>query len=210
MFPKGYLTQLFAIEIRLNAKLRAVAFIFVIFNNTTICAVVRHSIFFAMRNQSRPTPEQALQKIKHYCAYQERCHAETIDKLYSMGLFKKEVDAILCTLIEENFLNEARFASEFASGKFRNKRWGKIKIKHALKAKKVSNYLIAEALAGIDEVAYLHTLTQLAEKKWVLLQSQHQSANTLVQQVAITQYLLQKGYELSLIQPIVRQLPLLP
>ena len=50
--------------------------------------------------------DKALQKIKHYCAYQERSHAETRDKLYSFGLYKQEVETLLSQLIEENYLNE--------------------------------------------------------------------------------------------------------
>ena len=83
------------------------------------------------------TPEQSLPKIKQYCAYQERCHKEVREKLYSFGLNKEEVNEIISTLINENYLNEERFAIQFAGGKFRMKQWGRIKIKMGLKAKKV-------------------------------------------------------------------------
>ena len=65
--------------------------------------------------------DQALQKIRHFCAYQERCHAEVREKLYGYGLYKTEVETILTQLIEENYLNEERFAEQFAGGKFRIK-----------------------------------------------------------------------------------------
>src|SRR5690242_21297330 len=86
--------------------------------------------------------EKALQKIKQYCAYQERCHAEVKDKLYGMGLHRQEVDDIMAELITENFLNEERFAKAFAGGKFRVKQWGRKKIIGALKQKQVSEYCI--------------------------------------------------------------------
>ena len=73
-------------------------------------------------------PEQALQKIRQYCAYQERSHADTKDKLYGMGLFKTDVERILSVLIEENYLNEERYAQQFVGGHFRQKKWGKVKI----------------------------------------------------------------------------------
>ena len=66
------------------------------------------------------TKEQALQKLKHYCGYQERSHSEVKEKLYSLGVGKKDHDEIISTLIEENYLNEERFAIAFAGGKFRN------------------------------------------------------------------------------------------
>src|SRR4249919_2672470 len=92
----------------------------------------------------------ALQKAKHYCAYQERCHSEVRDKLYSFGLHRNEVEPLLTQLIEENFLNEERFAIAYAGGKFRIKNWGKEKIKYALKQNKVSEYCIHKALAAIN------------------------------------------------------------
>ena len=63
-----------------------------------------------MLNMKPLTKEQALQKLKHYCAYQERCHSEVRQKLYRLGVWKREHDEILATLIEENYLNEERFA----------------------------------------------------------------------------------------------------
>ena len=79
------------------------------------------------------TPQQSVPKIKQYCAYQERCHAEVRDKLYSFGLNKIEVEEIISELITENYLNEERFAIHYAGGKFRMKQWGKNKIKQSLK-----------------------------------------------------------------------------
>ena len=92
------------------------------------------------------TKEQALQKLKHYCGYQERCHSEVISKLYDLGVYKNEHDEILSTLIQENYLNEERFAIQFVGGKFRLKHWGKIKIKYELKSKQISEYCIKKAL----------------------------------------------------------------
>src|ERR1700748_907813 len=92
------------------------------------------------------SPEQALQKARHYCGYQERCHSEVQEKLYSLGLRKPQVEAALATLIEENYLNEERFAIQFAGGHFRLKQWGKVRIRYQLKQKKVSEYCIRTAL----------------------------------------------------------------
>ena len=77
--------------------------------------------------------EQALQKLKHYCGYQDRSHSEVKEKLYSLGVWKKDHDEIMAALIEENYLNEERFALAFAGGKFRMKKWGRVKIKYELK-----------------------------------------------------------------------------
>ncbi len=141
-----------------------------------------------------------LEKIKHFCAYQERSHFEVKQKLYSLGLYSNKVEALLATLIEENYLNEERFAVSFARGKFRLKRWGRIKIKYELKAKKVSEYNIKNALKEIEEGEYIATLQQLAEKKWLALEAE----NALTRQAKTLQYLLQRGFEMPLAQQAVK------
>src|ERR1041384_3800157 len=105
-------------------------------------------------NKTELTKEQAFKKIKQYCAYQERCHSEVREKLYSFELYKKDVEQIISQLIEENYVNEERFAIQYAGGKFRMKQWGKVKIKHALKQKQVSEYAIKKALKEINEKDY--------------------------------------------------------
>ena len=116
--------------------------------------------------------EQALPKIKQYCTYQERCHAEVKEKLYAFGLYKKDVEQLMSQLIEENYLNEERFAIQYAGGKFRMNQWGRIKIKYALKQKQVSDYCIKKALKEINETDYKKTLHKLAEQKLKTLKSE--------------------------------------
>ncbi len=146
------------------------------------------------------TKEQSLVKIRQYCAYQERCHAEVRDKLYSFKLHKQDVEQILAQLIQENFLNEERFAIHFAGGKFRMKQWGKIKITHALKQKKISQYLINKALKQILESDYKRTLNKLAEQK---LKSLKSTRNIFEKKKKIYDFLMQKGYEGNIISQAV-------
>ncbi len=148
------------------------------------------------------TPEQALQKLKQYCAYQERCHAEVVDKLYQLGVWKKEHDAIIATLIEENYLNEERFALAYAGGKYRMKQWGRVKIKYELKQKQVSNYSINKALKQFDEEEYRQTLQKLANDKYALLKGEQY----LVRKKKTMDYLIQRGYETDLITAAVNDI----
>ena len=96
------------------------------------------------------TPTEAKRKVESYCAYQERSQQEVRDKLFELGLHLVDVENIICYLIEENFLNEERFAKAYALGKFRIKGWGKIKITQGLKLKNVSPALIKIGLKQID------------------------------------------------------------
>lgn len=142
------------------------------------------------------TPEQAFVKAKQYCSYQERSHAEVKEKLYNLGLSKAAVEQTISKLIEEDYLNEERFVQQFAGGKFRMKHWGKIKIKYELKQKNISDYLIKKALLVIDEDAYLQTIDKLLHKKWNSLKQEQYLQRTF----KTTQYMLQKGFEVNLIQ----------
>lgn len=148
------------------------------------------------------TPEQALQKAKHYCGYQERCHQEVKEKLYGMGLYKTQVEQLISQLIEEDYLNEERFSLQFAGGKFRMKGWGRNRIQNELKQRQVSDYCIKKALKEITDADYQATIEKLAEKKWESLSSlNHQ------EQLKKTQdYLLYKGYEWPVIQATLKKL----
>ncbi len=149
------------------------------------------------------TPEQSIPKIKQYCAYQERCHSEVRDKLYSFGLNKEEVEEITSILITENYLNEERFAIHFAGGKFRMKGWGKNKIKQALKFKQVSDYCIKKALKEIDTAAYEKTFLKLAEQKLKILKSEK---NIFITKRKLQDFLLQKGFENDLVREAVNNI----
>jgi len=137
------------------------------------------------------TKEQALQKLKHYSGYQERCHREVKEKLYNLGVNRKDHDEIIAALIEEGYLNEERFAIAFAGGKFRLKQWGRVKIKYELKQKQVSDYCIKKALKEIDEVEYQNVLNKLATEKYELLKEEQY----MIRKKKTMDYLIQKGYE---------------
>lgn len=147
------------------------------------------------------TKEQALKKLKHYCAYQERCHHEVKEKLYNLGVWKKEHDEIIATLIEENYLNEERFAIAYAGGRFRIKQWGRVKIKYELKQKQVSEYCIKKALKQIEEEDYLKTLQKLANQKYASLKSEQH----LIRKKKTMDYLLAKGFEMDLVRGVVEK-----
>jgi len=144
--------------------------------------------------------EKALQKIGQFCAYQERNHKEVKEKLYSYGLYKDQVEELISKLIQENFLNEERYAIAYAGGKFRAKDWGKNKIKYGLKQHQVSDYCIKKALKTIDDEDYVKTLQKLYVAKEKTLKSEK---NIFIKKRKIQQYLMQKGYEVSLINELL-------
>jgi regulatory protein len=148
------------------------------------------------------TKEQALQKLKHYCAYQERCHSEVRQKLYGLGVWKKEHDEIIATLIEQGYLNEERFAIAFARGKFRIKQWGRVKIKYELKQKQVSEYSIKKALKQIDEEEYMTVLKKLAEEKYAAVKGEQY----LLRKKKTMDYLVGRGFESNLLNILLENI----
>lgn len=148
------------------------------------------------------TKEQALQKLRQYCGYQERSHAEVVQKLWDLGVTKSAHDEIISTLIEEDYVNEERFAKAFARGKFRMKDWGRKKIYYALREKKVSEYNIKMAMQEIDDTTYEKTLFELAEKKYDQLRQEQY----MVRKKKTMDYLLQKGYEHEKISSVLNRI----
>jgi regulatory protein len=151
--------------------------------------------------KKRLTPQEARQKIYRYCAYQERSHAEVKDKLYGYGLFKDDVEEILSHLITEGYLNEERFAKAFAGGKFRMKKWGKVKIIHELEAKGLTSNCIKSGLKEIDPDDYLKVLRELLQKKSTMVKEN----DLFVKRDQVARFAIQKGFEPELVWKILKE-----
>lgn len=142
----------------------------------------------------------ALAKAEHYCAYQERSQQEVRDKIYEWGLWPTAVENIISQLITAGFLNEERFAKAYVLGKFRQKAWGKNKIKQGLKFKKVPDVLIKKALLLIDGDAYLQTLQRVLAKKGNLLTEK----DDYKRRYKLHQYAICRGYENDIIADVLK------
>ena len=146
------------------------------------------------------TPQQALEKIKFFCAYQERSHKEVTEKLYAYGLSRRDVELIIVELIEENYLNEERFAKAYAGGKFRIKKWGKVKIKIELKKRKISEYCIKKAMQEISDKDYIETIKELIAKK----SKEIKGGKDYQRKYKIAQYIASRGFEQDLIWDVLK------
>jgi regulatory protein len=155
-----------------------------------------------LNSKSTSSVEDIVQKLEYYCSYQERCHIEVSEKLRSFVLNQQEKDQIIVHLIAHNFLNEERFASVFSISKFHQKKWGKIRIKNELKARKISDYLVTKALKEIPAEEYEMTFDTLAEKHWETITEK----NDLKKRKKFCDYLLRKGWESERIYEKVKEL----
>ncbi len=142
----------------------------------------------------------AFLKAQHYCAYQERSQQEVRNKLYDWGLHREDVENVIVELLEQNFINEERFAVLFAGGKFRIKKWGRVKIKNELKARKISPYCIRKALEAIDDDQYILTLKNLIEKKTSLTKEK----NAFKKFAKVATFIISKGFEPELVRDLMK------
>lgn len=148
------------------------------------------------------TIKEAIQKIEHYCAYQERCHEEVEQKLRSMKMDRDEISQIINHLIQDNFLNEERFACSFARGKHRIKHWGKIRITNELKFRGINQTLINLALKEISPEEYYSTFDTLANRNWESILEK----NALKKRKKFCAFMLRRGFESNLIYEKLREL----
>lgn len=152
-------------------------------------------MFDEPKPKKKLTPTQALLKAEQTCAYQERCQQEMRDKLYEWGLYPDAVENIIAELISSNFLNEERFAKAYAGGKFRIKKWGRVKIKVELKRRKISEYCIKQAMKEINEEAYALTIQDLVAKK----SKEVKEKKPEIKKHKVAQYLISRGFEADLV-----------
>lgn len=149
------------------------------------------------------TLKQALEKAQSFCAYQERCHKEVRTKLYSWGVRGEDVEFVLADLIENNFLNEERFARAYTRGKFKIKRWGKHRIQKELEVRSISSFCIELALSEeIDADDYLKSLEEVLINKWKSLKFD-KGFQTINKVVA---YTVSRGYESNLVWDTIKEI----
>lgn len=150
--------------------------------------------------QKKLTPKEAKLKASHFCAYQERSQQEVRDKLYEFGLYQSEVEEVLTELIVEGFINEERFAKAYIGGKFRMKKWGRVKILQSLKPHNISQYCINKGLQEIDEEEYIDTLKEIISKKSVAIKA----VNNYEHNHKLARYAISRGFEPDLVWEILK------
>ena len=155
-----------------------------------------------MNPQKSYTLEEAKRALERYCVYQDRCHKEVISKLYDCNMIPETHDIIIVHLIQHDFLNEERFSKSYARGKFRIKKWGKVRIVRELKFRNISAYNVKTALKEIEESDYFSTFNALALKKFDSITE----SNPYQKKKKLADYLLYRGWESDLVYKKVSEL----
>ena len=144
--------------------------------------------------------EEILSKMQSYCAYQERSHFQVEQKLRDFDLVPEAKDYILMKLMEDNFLNEERFARTYVRSKFYHNKWGKRKIINGLKQHRIHPNLIEKSLEEISPDEYIRLIQSLIEKK----KNEFSTKNNFQKKQKIINYMLQKGFDYEDIKPYTK------
>lgn len=148
-----------------------------------------------MKKRKQLTQEEALGKLRKWSAYQERSPRELRGKIYELGFRGREAEELEEQIVEEEFVDEVRFAKAYARGRFRIKRWGRMKIRAGLMEKGVGEELMVLAMAEINEEEYQQTLQHVLRTKWELLEGEA----PLDRKAKLVRFAQQRGFETGLI-----------
>lgn len=123
-------------------------------------------------------------------------------KLYEVGLYGEDVDHVMAKLIETKFLDEERFARSYARGKFRMKKWGRIRIQIELRSRQISKYCMKAAMQELEEFDYEGTLKTLLEKRYG---KQKPDLHPYAKRQDLITYGMRKGYEVEIIKQVITE-----
>ncbi|MBQ6771696.1 MAG: RecX family transcriptional regulator [Bacteroidales bacterium] len=147
------------------------------------------------------TPEQVLDKMAKYCAYQERCLKDVKDKLKTFDIAQEAKSEILDYLLDNRFVNDERFAKTFARGKVNQSGWGMNKIRFHLVQKGIAKDIIDEALGQTDEEAYRQRLISILKSKSKTVKAE----NDYERNRKLAAYAMQKGFESGLVWEVLKE-----
>ena len=147
------------------------------------------------------TPDQVLDKMAKYCAYQERCVKDVRDKLKTFDIPEEEKAKILDYLLDNRFVNDERYAKAFVRGKVNQSGWGVNKIRFHLIQKDIDKNIIEEALGQTDEEAYRQRLIEILETKSKTVKA----VNDFEKKRKLATYAMQKGFEGSLVWEVLKE-----
>lgn len=137
-----------------------------------------------------------------YCAYQERCLKDVVDKMKAFDLNEDDKKEILNYLIDNRFVDNERFARSFVRGKVNQSGWGVNKIRFHLLQKGIEKSIIDEALQGLDDENYRQRLCDILKSKLKTVKAE----NDFEKRRKLAAYAIQKGFEPNLVFTLVKEI----
>ena len=143
-----------------------------------------------------------LARAERYCSQGEQCRQTVTEKLLSWGAGMESAMRIADKLVEEGFVDDARYCRIYCESKLHLQKWGRVKIAYNLRAKRIDSAIIANALDNLDEERYTDTLTQLAESKSRTLKE----SDPMKRRAKIAAFLASHGFERNEIYEAINKL----
>lgn len=113
--------------------------------------------------------EKAYQKLTALCARREYCCSDIRAKLLKWDLQADEVEQLMDQLIQQDFIDEGRYAGFYVRDKARFNKWGPTKIIWNLRQKGLPEEAIQDALATLEDDVFHSQLEQGLRQKLRLL-----------------------------------------
>jgi len=147
---------------------------------------------------------EMINKIKVLCSRKEMCISDVRNKLKEWHLIPSKIDEIIQNLVQEQFIDEVRYAKSFVNDKSQLKSWGKRKILYFLEQKHIDKDAILQAINAIDADDYSEELQEVIQKKHKLLAKRITEKKVLRQKVV--QFCISKGYSYEDITKAMRKI----
>lgn len=151
------------------------------------------------------TEQEEQLKAEMYCSAGEHCRSEVAAKLAGNGrrdsepLAPEAVERILAHLEKEGYIDEERYARAFVHDKLEFCRWGKIRIRMALRQKGIGNAAAENALASVDEDEYTGILRDVlaAKRRGV------NGSDEFERSMKLMRFAVQRGFEPGLVRKML-------
>lgn len=147
------------------------------------------------------TYEQALTRVTSLCSASEYCIHDINEKLYRWGISNTDSERIIDYLLDEKYIDEARYAQAYTNDKLRFSHWGRIKIKSMLRMKHISDRDINNALDNISEEEYESILRDIIKGK----AKSEEDAEDYASRAKIIRFALQRGFEMGEITKFISE-----
>ena len=147
------------------------------------------------------TYEQALTRVTSLCSASEYCIHDINEKLYRWGISNSDSERIIDYLLDEKYIDEARYAQAYTNDKLRFSHWGRIKIKSMLRMKHISDRDINNAFDNITEEEYESILRDIIKGK----AKSEGDAEDYASRAKIIRFALQRGFEMGEITKFISE-----
>jgi regulatory protein len=145
------------------------------------------------------SPEEALSRLQNLCSAQEKCSGDVMKKLRQWKISEANSEKILLSLKKDKFIDDQRFTGFFVRDKQKINKWGKEKIRYALKSKGLSQEIINEGLLTLPLENFENALRELLAKKSRELSEYqpYEKKNRLIR------FAVQRGFDYDLVFKVI-------